>query len=178
MEKGLVNLKPYSVVDLAFGLQKDDYQLGLSFKTFTPTIRQQIESFTKSGGAILASGSFLGSDMQQPEEQAFMQNVLKLCYKPSPELTQSSAIRGLGLQFDIYRTFNEQHYAATHPQVLEPSDGTGAICAMQYDDGTSAGVGYKGAYSTFTMGFPFECITDKKTKARIMQGILAYLLSK
>ena len=49
---------------------------------------------------------------------------------------------------------------------------------MQYVDGTSAAVGYKDRYSTFTMGFPFECIKDKATQNKIMQGILAYLLDK
>lgn len=176
LEKGLVDLGAYALVDFAFGLQKDDYQLGLSFKTFTPTVRQQIQRYTAGGGALLISGSFLGSDMQQPDEQLFMQNVLKLRYSPSEQMTDSPVIRGLGTQFNVYRAFNEKHYAVTHPEVLAPVGGS--ICAMQYADGTSAAVGYKGTYSTFTMGFPFECITDSQTKAKLMQGILAYLINR
>lgn len=174
LEKGFVNLKPYALVDLAYGLQKDDGQLGQYFKTFTSSIRKQLREYTSAGGAILASGSFIGSDMQQPEEQEFINDLLKVNYSTVNPFTPSDQIKGLGMQYSIYRTLNDKHYAVTHPEILDP--GEGAICAMQYADGTSAAVGYKGTYSTFTMGFPFECIKDINTQNLIMQGILAYLL--
>lgn len=174
LENGLVNLQPYKLIDLAFGLQKDDSQLGQYYKTFTSSIRKQLKQFTANSGCIIASGSFLGRDMQQPEEQKFMSDLLKVSYSTIDPFTSEEQINGLGMQFPIYRNLNEKHYAATHPEILEPSEG--AICAMQYADGTSAAVGYKGKYSAFTMGFPFECIKDNHTKNKIMQGILAYLL--
>ena len=31
-------------------------------------------------------------------------------------------------------------------------------------------------YHAFTMGFPFECITDAAMRRAIMQGILSYLI--
>ena len=50
---------------------------------------------------------------------------------------------------------------------------------MVYANGTSAAVAYGGQdYRAFTMGFPFECITDKSMRQAIMQGILSYLLPK
>lgn len=174
LENGLVNLQPYKLLDLAFGLQKDDSQLGQYYKTFTSSVRRQLKQFTAKGGSILASGSFLGSDMQQPEEQKFMSELLKVSYSTIDPFTPEEQINGLGMQFPIYRALNDKHYAATHPEILEP--GEGAICAMQYADGTSAAVGYKGKYNTFTMGFPFECIKDHQIQNKIMQGILAYLL--
>jgi len=174
LEKGLVKLEPYALVDIAFGLQKDDGQLGQYYKTFTSSIRRQLKEYTSKGGAILASGSFLGSDMQQPEEQRFINDLLKINYSTINPFTPKEDIKGLGMEFPIYRTLNAKHYAATHPEILDP--GEGAICAMQYADGTSAAVGYKGTYSTFTMGFPYECIKEPKTQDLIMQGILSYLL--
>lgn len=172
----LVNLDGYRLIDIAFGLQKDDSQLGLHYKTFTSSMRNQILEYTRRGGALLVSGSFLGSDMQQREEEQFMSNILKVRYGVSESFTDSENINGLGIQFPIYRTLNDKHYSATHPQILMPAEGS--ICAMQYADGTSAAVGYKNKYSTFTMGFPFECIKDINTQNQIMQGILAYLLGK
>ena len=176
LNNNLVNLNDYRLVDIAFGLQKDDSQLGQYYKTFTSSMRKQISDYTLHGGALLASGSFLGSDMQQREEQEFMANILKVRYGITDSFINSETINGLGIQFPIYRTLNDKHYSATHPQILTPVEG--AICAMQYSDGTSAAVGYKDRYSTFTMGFPFECIKDKATQNKIMQGILAYLLDK
>ena len=169
-----IDLKSYAMVDIAFGLQKDDGQLGLHYKTFSPTLRTLLETYANQGGAIMASGSFLGSDMGQSQEAAFMKRILKSNYMTSADNGISEDVTGLGMQYSIYHTWNDRHYAATHPEVLSPADG--AICAMQYSDGTSAAVGYKGKYSCFTMGFPFECIKDKYLKDKIMQGIIAYLL--
>jgi hypothetical protein len=48
---------------------------------------------------------------------------------------------------------------------------------MQYNDGQDAAVAYSGNdYRSFTMGFPFECIMDEKTRGAIMRGILQYLM--
>ncbi len=168
------NLSKYILVDLAFGLQKDDGQLGLHYKTFDGEVMKRISDYVKKGGAVFASGSFLGSDMQSPEEAGFMENVLKTVYRSAPGATPTDKISGLGMQYHFYRSLNERHYAATHPEVLSPA--AGAFCVMQYSDGTSAAVAYKGDYSCLTMGFPFECITETALKDKIMQGILKYLL--
>ncbi len=174
VNKQEVNLNQYKMVDIAFGLQKDDGQLGLHYKTFTPSLQSQLEAYARQGGAILTSGSFLGSDMMQPKEASFMRRLLKSNYITTADNTTGEDIVGLGMQYSIYRTLNDKHYAATHPEVLSATDD--AICAMQYADGTSAAVGYKGTYSCFTMGFPFECIKDRYLKDKIMQGIIAYLI--
>lgn len=174
VEKYLMNLSDYALIDLAFGLQKDDGQLNLHFKTFTPALRSQLETYTAKGGAIFASGSFLGSDMMSASERAFMLNTLKTSYIPGTIPQAGGTVSGLGMKYSIYDSWNDRHYAVTHPEILSPE--AGAICAMQYGDGTSAAVGYKGSYSCFTMGFPFECIVDRHTKDSIMQGILGYLL--
>ena len=47
---------------------------------------------------------------------------------------------------------------------------------MAYDGGASACVAYQGKdYRTFTMGFPFECITSYRKRATIMKGIVNFL---
>ncbi len=168
-----IDLTQYVLVDLAFGLQKDDGQLNLHFKTFSADVRKAIESYAKHGGAILTSGAYLGSDMLSKDEQLFLYDLFKLRYRPT-DSTVSDEIAGLGMRYNFYHTLNSDHYAATHPEVLSPIDG--AICAMQYSDGSSAAVAYKGKCSVFTMGFPFECIKDATTKGKLMQGIINYLV--
>ena len=174
VNKQLTDFGKFAMVDLAFGLQKDDGQLGLHYKTFSPTLRTQLENYASLGGAIFTSGSFLGSDMLSSDESAFMNRLFKANYIPTSTDGISENVAGLGMSYDFYKSLNDSHYATTHPEVLSPSDG--GICAMQYSDGTSAAVGYNDSYSCFTMGFPFECIKDNHTKDKIMQGIITYLI--
>jgi hypothetical protein len=88
---------------------------------------------------------------------------------------QRDSIRGMGTEFQFYRHLNEQHYAATHPDILMPI--APAYSAMLYADDYSACVAYDGAdYSAFTMGFPFECIESERMRQSLMRGILNFLL--
>jgi hypothetical protein len=174
VNKQMISFDNYSMVDIAFGLQKDDGQLNLHYKTFSNTLRNKLEIYANKGGAIMTSGSFIGSDMLYADEPLFLKRVLKTTYFPSSTELITDTITGLGLQYEIYKSLNDKHYAATHPEVLSPVEG--GICAMQYSDGTSAAVGYKGKFSCFSMGFPFECIKGNNTKDKIMQRIINYLL--
>ena len=83
----------------------------------------------------------------------------------------------MGMAFDFYNILNERHYAATRTDVLWPV--APAYCALQYEGGSSAAVAYQGKdYRAFTMGFPLECIKDRKQRASVMRGVMQFLLSK
>ncbi len=170
------NLSQYAMLDLVFGLQKDDEQLGLHFKTFSPEVKKQLETYAKKGGAILVSGSFLGSDMRSADEMKWLGDMLHLRYRVKDDQKVSETVKGLGTSFSFFHELTSEHYAATHPEILSPVDDKAAICVMQYSDGTSAAVAYKGKCSTFAMGFPFECIKESKTRGKLMQAIISYLL--
>jgi hypothetical protein len=175
LESGKVNLQPYACVDFLLGLEKYNPSALKYYKTFTPQIQKLLTAYTANKGRLLVSGSYIGSDMQTAEEQAFLSNVLKLSYSPTDSLTTDANINGLGLSFSIYRELNKEHYSATHPEVLHPI--APSYCAMQYADGTSAAVAYKDGNSrSFTMGFPFECITSEPIRNSIMQGIMNFLM--
>ena len=52
-----------------------------------------------------------------------------------------------------------------------------ASCVMKYSNGQSAAVAYSGRdYRCLTVGFPLECITDRRSRDAIMRGILNYLV--
>ena len=140
-----------------------------------PTLQRLISDYVLQRGALLVSGSYLGSDMQSDAERRFMADVLLATYTATDSIIRSPAINGLGLTFDIHRTPNPHHYAATHPEILHPVQP--AYCAMQYADGTSAAVAYRSdTRRSMVMGFPFECIASPQTRGSIMQGILNFLL--
>ena len=122
------------------------------------------------------SGSYIGSDMNMPAERRYLEDILKISYEGvNTDSLRRDTIEGLGKTFEFYRQLNETHYAATHPEVLQPV--APAYPAMVYADGYSACVAYDGTdYKAMTMGFPFECIKDEQKRCSLMRGILRFLL--
>lgn len=178
---GKVNMNNYPVVDLINGLERFDGYTHSYYKSFTPTLQQRLKSYTQHGGALLVSGSYLGSDMTMPEEQRFLSDVLKVSYQPNNNITHTTdSVSGLGLRFAYYNALNAHHYAATHTDVLAPATDTSApFSAMLYTSGSSAAVAYKGNdYRTFTMGFPLECISNERTRTSVLLGVLRFLTEK
>ena len=192
---GKVRMENYQAVDLINGLERNDGYTREYYKTFTPALQKRITYYALSGGKMLISGSYNGSDMQTEEEQTFMNDILKVNYEPTgtrfivqdinPEdstITErdsivytTDSVAGMGMEFNYYNQLNDRHYATTHPEILNPA-GSKAFTAMQYTSGTSAAVAYKSSsYRTFVMGFPLECIIDEKTRNSIMLGILKFL---
>jgi hypothetical protein len=164
-----------AVVDLVLGLERNDGYSLLPYKTFTPDMQSWLSNYTRRGGRLLVSGSFVGSDMATDQERAFLSQVLK-CSWAGKDNDTSESVSGMGTKFKFYRQPNELHYAAQHPDILQ-TDGDNAMATMAYGDGYGAAVAYSGSdYRTFTMGFPFECIQSDRTRVAIMQGILNYLI--
>ena len=134
-----------------------------------------LKNYTTKGGSLLVSGAYVGSDMTAPQDSTFVADVLKIKYIGKDE-ARSETVNGMGTKLSFHRQLNEQHYAAQHPDILQPTKG--AITALAYADSYSAAVAYGGNdFRTFTMGFPFECIKSEAMQAAIMEGILNYLIN-
>lgn len=176
VENGYVKLGKYDCVDLILGLEKDDGHSLVKYKTFNSAMQERLRAYTKDHGNIIVSGSYIGSDMNHNvNEQYFLANVLKTRFGGTMLGNNTPTIYGLNKYFNIYRTLNAKHYAAYAPDIIHPTGK--AYCVMQYGDGNSASVAYKGKdYGCFVMGFPFECITEAENRNYIMRGILNYLL--
>ncbi len=166
----------YQMMDLILGLEKNDGWSLRQYQAFPPMLRQHLQLFTKRGGALLVSGSYIGSDMAAPAERRYLEDILKVSYEGiNCDSLQRDSIQGLGTTFDFYRHLNETHYAATHPEILQPV--APAFTAMAYADSHSACVAYDGKdYKAMTIGFPFECIKDEQKRLSLMRGILRFLL--
>ena len=179
IEKGMMKLKNYAMIDLILGNEKDDGHSLKVYKTFTRPMQKQLCNYTSKGGGRMVSGSYVASDMTSADDSLFIAKTLKATTaKPQDPITAQpqNRISGMGTTFTIHRQLNEQHYAAQHVDALRPIDD--AFTAMLYDDGTCACVAYQGKkYNTFTLGFPFECITDEETQASLMTGILNFLVN-
>lgn len=176
LDNNLVKLDHYNLVDIAFGLQRNDGHSLVVYKTFSETLQNKLRSYAKSGGRILVSGAYVGSDMTQPHERSFMSDVLKTTFTGTDTNAGNNMVDGLGLSFDIIRQINDRHFAATSVDRIAACDGR-SFAAMRYQDGSTAGVAYDGTdYKSFVMGYPYECINNVRTRQQVMKGLLGFLL--
>lgn len=176
LDNNLVKLDHYNLVDIAFGLQRNDGHSLVVYKTFSETLQSKLRSYAKSGGRILVSGAYVGSDMTQPHERSFMSDVLKTTFTGTDTNAGNNMVDGLGLSFDIIRQINDRHFAATSVDRISACDGR-SFAAMRYQDGSTAGVAYDGTdYKSFVMGYPYECINNVRTRQQVMKGLLGFLL--
>lgn len=176
LDNNLVKLDHYNLVDIAFGLQRNDGHSLVVYKTFSETLQSKLKSYAKSGGRILVSGAYVGSDMTQPHERSFMSDVLKTTFTGTDTNAGNNMVDGLGLSFDIIRQINDRHFAATSVDRIAACDGR-SFAAMRYQDGSTAGVAYDGTdYKSFVMGYPYECINNVRTRQQVMKGLLGFLL--
>ena len=177
VEKDNINMNKYAIVDLLLGLEKNDGHSLKPYKSFSPALQEKIKAYTQQHGNLIVSGSYVGSDMKSASEQRFLSEVLKLTHAGSYVNDKSEQISGLGISFNIWRTLNEKHYAATAPDIIEAVEP--AFSAMTYANGNSACVAYNGTdYRCFTIGFPFECIKEQQRRRDIMRGILQFLTNQ
>lgn len=176
LETNEVRPTQYQMVDLILGLEKNDGHSLRKYQAFSPMLRQHLQLFTKRGGALLVSGSYIGADMTMPADRRYLADVLKCDYQGTNcDSLLRDSIEGMGTQFEFYRHLNETHYAATHPDILQPV--APAYSAMVYADGYSACVAYDGKdYKAMTLGFPFECIKQERKRESLMRGMLRFLL--
>ena len=174
LESGQVATNKYDCMDLILGLERNDGYSLVKYKTFTKALKDILKKYTNKGGNLLVSGSYVASDMTSEEDSIFMKNVLKVSYAGSERDNSQSGVSGLGNTFDIYRSLNERHYAATAPDALHAQED--AFGAMQYEDGRLACVAYKGKdYHCVTAGFPLECIINAEKRNAIIRGLVAFL---
>lgn len=169
---GDVALSKYRLLDLILGNQRND---GYSLKrapSISPIMRSELRYF---GGALLVSGSYVGSDNQAPADSTFLAEALYTDYvcKYKDQSDSAQVVTGMGVDFDVYRALNEDHYASTSSDVLQPLGN--AFPAMLYADGSTAAIACKERRS-FVMGFPLECIRTEEQRGLCMRSVLKFLL--
>ena len=167
------------MADVIFGLERNDGYSIMKYEVMSPSLRNELETFTRRGGSLLVSGAYVASDMldekRDNESRLFINNVLR-CHLAGTYDGQNDAISGLGTSMQFYHQLNDQHYAATRTDILAPL--APAFATMLYGNGNAACVAYKGSdYRTITMGFPFECIKGEKKQGVVMRALARFLLN-
>lgn len=173
-ENGKVLLEDYPIVDYILGLEKENPTDRAYYKTFSSPMQRILTAYCQSGGNLLVSGSYVGSDMSHSQgNREFTEKILRYGYGGSIQDNRSGRINGLGRTLSIPRLPNDKRYAVTAPECLVPV--SPAFSVFTYSPGNlSAGIAYKGNYRTFVLGFPFESIESDADRAMVMAAILHF----
>ena len=159
IEQSFIRMEDYPVVDIIFGTEKN---------AASNKMQERISDYTRQGGKLLVSGSYLGSILPT----SLAQNTLKFSHGGSMYGVTTGEAFGANTSFTFPTKVNEKSYAVPSPDCLLPVGGS--YSAFVYTPGNyGAGIVYKGTdYCTFVLGFPFESIENAQHRSRIMKAAL------
>ena len=159
IEQSFIRMEEYPVVDLILGAEKN---------TLSDKLQQRISDYTRQGGNLMVSGSYLGSILPS----SLAQNILKFTHGGSMYGVTTGEAFGANTSFTFPTRVNEKSYAVPAPDCLLPVGGS--YSAFVYTPGNyGAGIIYKGTdYRTFVLGFPFESIDGAEQRAKVMKSVL------
>lgn len=184
------------VVDLILGLQKTEPRPGNGekrYEAFPVPLRERLRAHKSRGGAILATGSYIGSDLLKARNDStgplsadsiFAAEVLGVARGEQDACSGSSASMEGGkipafytARVDFQSFPDKHHYGVTSPDVLYPAEGADVV--MRYDGcRLPAAVISAGEGRSFVAGFPLEAVTDPTARDLLMRAALKYLLEK
>jgi hypothetical protein len=194
VERGQISLEAYPVIDLILGKQRTSPlgrgTSGVEFEAFPDVLQEKLRAYTSQGGALMASGSYVASDLWNGEasdgdDREFARRVLHISFNGDMATRRGTArivaspMQMARLDITFNREYSRHIYAVESPGCITPF-GRDAFIAMRYPTNNQvAAVGYKGTdYRTFIMAFPFETITDATQRESLMRGILNFLSEK
>ena len=180
-EEGIVSPSAFEVIDVFMGLQRHTDSSPLNHAPYlavTPAMYTILSNYTKQGGALMVSGSYLGEESKtHAPTQALLRDVLHAETDGYITNWSEQGISGLGTTLEIPRWINPEQYPVTRPEVLLPTDG--AFTPFIYEHSRcSAAVAYSGSYRSILMGFPFEAIRSSRDRDLVMVSLLEFLTSK
>lgn len=166
----LVMIGDYQLVDLLFGLQRDN---GLSsykhYKTFDAYLKAAVNDYINEGGKLLVSGAYVASDMNKADERLFTTETL--CYSLDSCMVPPLSLTSDGRDFSIVKEWNPKFYATKSVDVLKPHGLAKPF--VFYGNGACAAVATS---NVVIMGFPLESIENRADRIHVMKKILQKLL--
>ena len=158
-------------VDLIMGKQKLTV-LGTdtAFKSFTPELQNVLADYLAAGGNLLVSGAHIASDMQSPEDKAFVKNQLHYTYRCNHASEQGSLVVNRRVlspgAYTFHATPNAECIHTENPDCILPTNGAQAV-AKYADTQLNAAVAYDGTAEqkgkTLAWGFMLESTQDFNT---------------
>ncbi len=186
-ERNPVRPEDYEVIDLILGEERTTPWPGDSnqpeqFETFPPALRGSLSGFLREGGALFASGSYIGTDLYtsaRSDSQSirfaedtlhfkFRTNLASFGGKVIPDFAQ----RDIWPELEFNTVYNPEIYAAEAPDGIEPL-GQGNYTLYRYgENNISAGVFISQPFREILLGFPFETIVSRAQRDALMKVVL------
>jgi N-acetylmuramoyl-L-alanine amidase len=195
------------VVDLILGKQKEmkmaDDSESTRFKAFPVGLQNKLKAHCEQGGALLLSGSYIGSDLF---ENSFSDSITMArdCEFATTtlgytlDMGKASVDGKAAMVLSPNKEFSEREIRfAIHPSAdiysIESPDGIKpvglkAFTFMRYDEtGMTAASAFENTVTTATgkttyrvvaIGFPFEIIDGENTRTQLMREVLKYFKLK
>ena len=189
----------YSAIDLILGKEKQS-KFGrpglhpLAFKTFDLPMQHLLRAYCKAGGAVMVSGSYVGTDLWQnplakanEADKQFARDILKYQWREDRACSLGqvpyvvSPLTADTTSLNYYNKPNRESYVVESPDAIDPADDC-AYTAFRYpENGMSAGIVFGGNatdhWRTCVLAFPFEAIKSQTKRDELMGKILGYLRS-
>ena len=189
------NTDGYRLMDLILGKQKEIMTgsglMPTRFKIYTSGLMNALRSFTRNGGNVVISGSYVGSDLwdnaagkNDEAGKAFVKEVLGyegLNGRASLDGTVATVDcpdRGLSDNgtWTFVNKLNDMRYAVESPDAIRASDSRGFTWMRYVENGLPAAIASdRGTYRTVVLGFPLESMTYYSDLTILMSRIMDYL---
>ena len=174
VEAGLYDISPYPATVWSVGEEST------ADETFSTVEQGIVADYLDNGGALFATGSELGWDLDNlgsSADRQFFRQVLKQQYiADSAETFQSRGIDG-----QLYDGLDDLDFSGppmiiNWPDVVEPVHGSEAVIEYVGGIGGIGGVVYNGEYRLASFGYPFESLNGASTRAEVMHRTLSFFL--
>jgi hypothetical protein len=176
LTSGAVKLADYELVDWLLGRESS------ADRTFDPTEQALVEAYLQSGGALLATGTEIGWDLEaRAGGVAFLNDILGVDYvrddagvriANSPGGSPFSSIGPIRLHDGT-----DGGYDAAYPDVLGPSvPGAETALSWETNGAPSAGVAQSTPYKVVVLGFPLESVADASQRGALASEAFRFLL--
>ena len=196
VEEGKISLSEYRLVDLAFGEEKTTVRPGgvVNYPLFTPALQQVLENFlTQKDKGLFISGSYIGSDAfinkdrkVDDSEKEFIKKMLGYRGRashasmiPLVKATTGSPLVAFDGSFGYNTKYRKDMYRVESADAIIPANDTATMILRYVGNNKGAGVAFsKDTRRIMTFGFPFETITSREQRNKVMKQVLDYLQNK
>ncbi len=177
--------RDYFMINLIMGKQKGTPHLmhtdSIHFRVFTPGLMQKVREYAESGGNIMISGAYIGTDNKIFSDSLamnFTRDVLGYSWRTNNacnvgELTATDyGADYLPEAFRFVVSRNVDIYHVEAPDAIE-AEGKNSRTVYRYSSNVmSAAVFHQSQHKVLSMGFPFEAIIGQENRDALMKAVL------
>lgn len=198
VEDHTINLDLFPVVDIILGKQRTTTigrgAVPQRYPAFSAELQQALTQYAANGGAILASGAYVASDLLSNQSDSsdaakFASKTLGLGFRTSPA-TATAEVKAAANPFPqlqlksanlmFFHELNDFSYCVETSDGLLPTQASGAVSYpfLQYSD-TNIAAAVATQFTTHrsvAIGFPLETITRADSRQTLFNHILRFLL--